>query len=91
MAALDAAGVPVEETDQPPAADAFAAADADADADAGPSSETRKKSGGVFGYLFGGAGSREEEEEVAAKPTDGEQAGRKRGRGRTARCQTLAS
>lgn len=68
MAALDAAGVPVDETSGE-AAGKVTAEDA-AVASAGATGDQPNKSGGVFGYLFGGGGARDEAAE--AGPADGE-------------------
>ena len=69
-AALDAAGVPVDESAAPAGDAAAAAADAAADAaGADAAGSEPKKSGGVFGYLFGGGGARDEAEKDSA---DGE-------------------
>lgn len=67
VAALDAAGVPVDEGAT--AEDATATVEASAEATAG--GDEPKKSGGVFGYLFGGGGARDEAE-AEAEPAEGE-------------------
>lgn len=87
VAALDAAGVPVAEDDKPPAAaagveDAPSPADAAKASAPAPPIKERKKSGGVFGYLFGGGGVKREEDAYEFpedEATNGE-CGRERGR-----------
>lgn len=76
VAALDAAGVPVDEAAEGAAESAGVVAPtgatvADDEAAAVADADEPKKSGGVFGYLFGGGGARDEEGEAA--PADGEQ------------------
>lgn len=81
-AALGAAGVPVEGAEQSVAAVEGTAAGIPTEEGAAPaavaaakaSGKERKKSGGVFGYLFGGGGARDEEAEAEeeAASVDGE-------------------
>lgn len=73
VAALDAAGVPVD--DGATAEDATATVEASAEAAAG--GDEPKKSGGVFGYLFGGGGARDEAE-AEAESAEGELKGNTR-------------